>query len=382
VNFAFDEDQDLLRSTTRRYLDDKHPLRSLRGIIETDETVDRSAWQAGAALGWAAMLIPPTHDGGSVTDQPLVDLVVVGEELGRVLHPAPLLPVNVVADALARSGTETARRRYLGALARGQLLAAWCFTADGSAELTSVAVDAVPEGDGYRLDGVARYVEAGSVADLLLVSATVAGDLVQVLVPRESPGISVRQMVGIDLTRRYAEVTFENTPAESSLVLAGPGSEAGALTERALAIAAVLQGSQSVGSAGQLLDATVTYTKDRVQFGRPIGSFQAIKHRLADLHIAVEAMRAAVHYAALAVDGELADSAEAVSVVGSYAKDAFAFLAGECLQIHGGIGFTWEHDVHLFLRRAKTDQVLYGEPSWHRERLCRLLEQTALAEAI
>jgi alkylation response protein AidB-like acyl-CoA dehydrogenase len=176
-------------------------------------------------------------------------------------------------------------------------------------------------------------------------------------------------MTTLDLTRRMSEVHFHAVAVPDAMVLGGPE-----VLDRAFSLATVLQCAEAVGACETLFENTLEYAKHRIQFGRAIGSFQAIKHRFADLAIEVEAMRAATHYAALAVSDELADAAEAVATAGAYVPDAFAHLCGEALQIHGGIGFTWEHDVHLYLRRAKADQVLYGDAAWHRERLCQLLE--------
>jgi alkylation response protein AidB-like acyl-CoA dehydrogenase len=372
VDFAFDDDQELLRETTRRFLDDRGGVGAVREVIESDEVVDRDAWRRGAELGWTAMLVPPEHGGGGVSDQPLVDLVVLAEELGRVLHPGPFVPTNVVADAIARCGTREQQARWLPGIAEGAVLGAWCATGDGSVDPGAVAVTADDAGEGWRLDGVARFVHAATVADVLLVAARAGGDLVHVLVPLPTDGVTVRAIRGFDLTRRFAEVRFDaaTVPAGSALV----GDE---VLERAAALATVLQAAEAVGAVDALVAETVQYAKDRVQFGRAIGSFQAIKHRLADLHVVVEAMRAAAEYAALALADGLEDADEAVHAAGAYVDSSFSHVCGEALQLHGGIGFTWEHDVHLFLRRAKSAQVLYGDPAWHRERMCRIVERRA-----
>ncbi|MGH9025902.1 MAG: acyl-CoA dehydrogenase family protein, partial [Acidimicrobiia bacterium] len=167
MDFAFGEDQELLRSSTRAFLDKRHPLGRLRPVLETPEKVDRDVWQAGADLGWTAMLVPPDCDGGSVTEQPLVDLVVLAEELGRVLYPGPFVPTNVVADAIARDGTDDQRKELLGPIARGECLAAWCLAEDGSPDPAAVAVRVTRDGDGYRLDGRAGYVHGAVDAELL-----------------------------------------------------------------------------------------------------------------------------------------------------------------------------------------------------------------------
>ena len=376
MQLGFDEDQDLLRDSTRRFLEEHHPLAALRPVLEAEEVVDLDVWREGAGLGWTAMLVQPEHGGGSVTDQPLVDAVVLAEELGRVLHPGPFVPTNVVADAVATFGTEAQRATVLPGLASGGLLAAWCTTGDGSADPACVEVSAEADGDRLRLRGVACYVHGATVADAMLVAATTDVGLVHVLVlaPAAGDGMTVRPLAGLDLTRRLAEVRFDDVAVPLSAVVGAPGEPALALWERAFAVATVLQAAEQVGAADHVLQATVQYAKDRVQFGRAIGSFQAVKHRLANLHIEVEAMRAATHYAALALADSFPDAAEAIAVAGSFVPDAQAHLCGEAVQLHGGIGFTWEHDLHLFLRRAKVDQVLYGDPAWHRERLCRLVE--------
>jgi alkylation response protein AidB-like acyl-CoA dehydrogenase len=370
MDFGFNDDQDLLRESTRRFLTEHQPLVRVRERLEEPDTFEADLWRQGAALGWTAMLVPPELDGGSVTAQPLVDLVVLAEELGRVLNPGPLVPCNVVADAIARFGTDAQRSAHLRPLARGEATAAWCLSADGSPDPGAVGVLAVAR-DGWQLDGVARYVHgAGHASFLLVVARDGAGALRTFLVPGAAAGLSVRTLRGLDLTRRFAEVRFEGVhlPASDEV------GSAGAVVERALAVAIVVQAAESVGAADRLLAVTVDYAKKRVQFGRSIGSFQAIKHRLANLAMELEAMRAAAHYAALALGDGLEDAQAAVATVGGYVDDTFAHLCGEAVQLHGGIGFTWEHDAHLFVRRAKVNQALYGDGAWHRERLLRLTE--------
>jgi alkylation response protein AidB-like acyl-CoA dehydrogenase len=278
-----------------------------------------------------------------------------------------------VADAIARWGSDEQRTELLPSIARGTSVAAWCLTGDGSTELESVEVRARCDGDEYRLDGVAGYVHGASVADVMLVTARADDQLVHLLVRPPADGITTRTLGGLDLTRRMAKVSFDGCVVPGSAVL-GSAESGVEIMERALAVAAVIQAAEAVGAADHLVASTVQYSRDRVQFGRPIGSFQAIKHRLADLVITLEGMRAAAHYAALALGDGFDDAAEAVAVAGSYVGDAYTSVCGEAVQLHGGIGFTWEHDVHLFARRATVDRVLYGDPAWHRERLCRILD--------
>jgi alkylation response protein AidB-like acyl-CoA dehydrogenase len=331
--------------------------------------LDRDVWREGAALGWTSPLMPESDGGGSVTDQPLVDLVVVAEEMGRALYPGPYLATNLVAVAIVESGSEAHRKRFLPALASGEAIASACFTEDGGCDAASVAVRSTSEGGDVRLDGLARFVPDAAVADLLLVTAREGSGLTQFLVPLPRAGVAVRVLRGLDLTRRLCEVRFEGAHISGDLRL---GGDAGKAVERQLAIGAVLLSAESVGLADRLLEMTVDYAKTRVQFGRPIGSFQAIQHKLANMLLWLEGSRAVAHYGALAVQEGFADALEAVSTAKSHVGDAVAALCGEALQIHGGIGFTWEHDLHLYLRRAKSNQVLFGDPAWHRERLCAL----------
>ena len=371
MDFGFGEDQELLRSTTRRFLTEHQSLADVRRSLEEPELFDGGIWRQAADLGWTAMLIPAEYEGGSVTDQPLVDLIVLAEELGRELNPGPFLPSNVVADAITRSGTDVQRKEHLPRLARGESTCAWCLSGDGSPEPSAVEVRATRVGEGWQLDGVARYVHAAGDATLLLVTAKGTEDgVVNLLLPRPTAGLSERVLSGLDLTRRFAEVRFDGVSVPATAELAGGLS----VVERCLSLATVLQAAESVGAADLVFASTVDYAKKRVQFGRTIGSFQAIKHRLADLLMDLEGMRAAAHYAALALGDDLPDAAEAVATAGAYVDDTFAHLCGEALQLHGGIGFTWEHDIHLFVRRAKVNQVLYGDGAWHRERLVRLVE--------
>jgi alkylation response protein AidB-like acyl-CoA dehydrogenase len=374
VDFGFSEDQELLRATTRRFLAEHQPLAQVRRSVEQPDVFDPDLWRRGAALGWTAMLVPPECEGGSVTEQPLVDLVVLGEELGRTLNPGPFVPCNVVAAAIARFGADAQAKEHLPGLANGTATAAWCLSGDGSPAPGAVEVRAERDGDRWRLDGVARYVQAAENASLLLVVGNdPAGEVRNLLVPRPTAGLSERSLSGLDVTRRFAEVRFNGVTVPAANLLSG-GQDA---VDLCLSLATVLQSAESVGAAELLFDETVDYAKKRVQFGRTIGSFQAIKHRFADLLMELEAMRSAAYYAALAFGDGLDDAAAAVATAGAYVDDTFAHICGEALQLHGGIGFTWEHDVHLFTRRAKVNQVLYGDGAWHRERLVRLTEMAA-----
>jgi alkylation response protein AidB-like acyl-CoA dehydrogenase len=371
MNFAFGEEQELLRRSTRRFLDDNQSLAERRANLEEPEIFDPLRWREAAALGWTSMLVSPHYGGGSVTDQPLVDLVVLGEELGRVLHPGPFVPTNVVADAIAAWGTEAQREAWLVRITEGEAPAAWCMSLDGSVDAGECGVNVQHRGEYYVLNGRARFVHGATVAAVLLVLADSPEGPVYLLVPSSAGGVGVRAQRSLDLTRRFGAVSFDAVTVASSAAI---GADVTAVHQRAINLATVLQAAEAVGAADHVFHATVEYLKVRRQFGRTIASFQAIKHRLADFLSSLEGMRAAAHYAALALNDGFIDADAAVSTAGSYVGDTYAALCGESLQLHGGIGFTWEHDIHLFIRRAIACRGLYGDPSWHRERLCALAE--------
>lgn len=372
MDFGFSEEQDMLREATRRLLETELPVSRVRELADDADGFDRAVWRKGADLGWYAMLVPEEHGG---TGGSIVDLVVVAEEMGRVVSPGPFLPVNVVALALAEAGSAEQRATVLPALASGETTAAWCVSEDdGLWDPAGVSLSAKGDADGFTLDGTKLYVQDAHVADHLLVTARLDGALAQLLVGRDTPGTSVRPLQAMDITRRLCEVTFEGAHVPAAALVGVPGAPTEAALERQLQAALVLTCAESVGGSERMLEMTVQYAKDRVQFGRPIGSFQAIKHKCANMLVWLEASKAATYYAALAFQDRLDDAPEAASIAKSYVGDAFTAVTGEGLQIHGGIGFTWEHDVHLYLRRAKSNEVLYGTPSWHRERLCTFLE--------
>ena len=378
MNFDFDEDQELLRATLRRFLEERQPLDSLRASLEEPALFDRELWRQGCELGFAAMLVPEEHEGGSISEQPLVDLVVYAEELGRTLNPGPLLGCNVAADAIARSGAPSLRQRWLAPLVTGDATAGFGLSADGLADEASISIFGERSSAGLVLNGAVSFVHEASSAALFLLAALIDGEPRLVALPADSDGLVIERRIGIDLTRRYGSLQLEAVVLDDDALLA----EGAHAIDRALCVATVIKCGEATGAASALFERTVAYLGERVQFGRTIASYQAIKHRLADLAIAVEAMRAASYYAALALADGSDDAHDAVATAGSYVPEAFARLAGESLQLHGGIGFTWEHDVQLFLRRASSERQLHGDPRWHRARLLASVEDSVGQGAI
>jgi alkylation response protein AidB-like acyl-CoA dehydrogenase len=383
VNFAFSEEQEELKRSVRRFLDDKSPMAEVRRLMETSQGYDAAVWaQMGSQLGLQALAIPEDYGGAGFS---YVELVLVLEEMGRSLLCAPYLStVALGANALLTSGDEQAKLDLLPSIAAGEAVATLALTEDsGHWDLEAVTTQAAASGgSGWTLDGHKSYVTDGHVADLILVAARAPGGLSLFVVDGDAPGLTRNPLPTMDQTRKLARLELAGTPAR----LVGAEGQARAGLVRCLDLAAVALAAEQVGGAQRCLDMSVEYAKARVQFGRPIGSFQAIKHKCADLLLEVESARSAAYYAgwvaAVALGSPEAAGAEEASgdelpVVASLAKaycsDAYFHAAAESIQIHGGIGFSWEHDAHLYLKRAKSSQLLLGDPTYHRELLaCRI----------
>ena len=365
MEIGLSEDQQLFRETTRQALAQHSPLTRVRGLIEDPEGLDRAMWRRGADLGWYSMMVPEQYGGGSVSGAGLVDLAIVAEELGRMVHPGPFHPTNVVAFGLAEFGTPAQREEFLPKIAAGELIASWGF-AEPDAEWSAAAVSLTAKrvGKGYLLDGVKTCVQDALVADQLLVTARAPEGLTQFLVPRETPGVTVEPLETLDLARRLADVRFSGVAVSDELRVGEAGGAAAAV-ERQLQVALVLQCADSSGAADQGLAITVQYAKDRVAFGRPIGSYQGLKHRMADHRMRLEGSFAATSYAAVAVQEGKNDAAIAARIAKAHVGKWSSTILHDCIQIHGGIGMTWDHDIHLYFRRAISNEVLYGSPDEH-----------------
>jgi alkylation response protein AidB-like acyl-CoA dehydrogenase len=372
VDLELSDDQELFRETTARFIEARCPLPVVRGLADGPVAHDPMITREAGELGWFALFVPEEFGGGSVSGSPLQDAVIVAEERGRFVQPGPFVATNVVAEALAREGTREQQERYLPALASAELTASWAIS-DRRGAPEPGAVQASAYDDGYVLDGTAGLVSEGANAGLFLVTAadTGGGTVTQFVVPSDTSGLTVAPLGGLDLTRRFADVRFEGVEVSADAVLGAPGVGTGAV-ERQLDLAVTLNLAESIGAMRRLVEITVEYAKARTAFGRPIGSFQALKHLLADASLWVELSTAAAEAAAVALADGRPTAPEIVSIAKAYAGDAGANVGQTCLQAHGGIGFTWEHDLHFYLRRLQTDRVLYGDPVWHRERICRI----------
>ncbi len=328
---------------------------------------------AGAALGWTALLVPEEQGGGSVGGEGLLDLVLVAEEMGRLITPGPLLPVNVVADAVARAGTAAQRDDLLPGLVAGDTVATWAFDEGaGSWDAAGVELTATADGDGWILQGTKSYVQDAAVADWFLVTARTGDGLTQLIVPSATTGVTVLPLESLDFVRRFGEVAFDRARVPGSALL-GQAGGAAADVEHQLQVALVIQNAETVGATARVFEFTLEYARDRVAFGRPIGSYQALKHRLAEMKTALEGSFATATSSTKAVAAGAEDAAELVSVAKAYIGEHAVGIVQDCVQLHGGIGVTWEHDLHLYLRRVTQNAALYGSPRQHRERIAELL---------
>jgi alkylation response protein AidB-like acyl-CoA dehydrogenase len=363
------EDQVLFDETTARFLESSCPVTTVREWAEKEPAgFPLEWWRRGAELGWTSLLVPEEDGGGSVSGHGLLDLVLVAEEMGRRVSPGPLVPTNLVASALSRSGSAEQRRTVLPGIVSGEIIAAWCQAEPGVPWSSGPELRASATDDGLVLDGVKGPVEAGAEADWLLVTASVDGAPTHVMVEAHSAGITVAPAGSLDLVRRFASITFTGVRVPPSAVVGEIGGAAGEI-DRLIELAVVLQCSEMAGAVDRMLQVTLEYAFDRYSFGRPLASYQALKHRFADLKLWVEACLAAAQAAATAVDRESDRAGEMVSAAKSYIGDHAPAILQDCIQLQGGIGVTWDHDLHLYLRRVTQDAVLYGTPADHRDRI-------------
>jgi alkylation response protein AidB-like acyl-CoA dehydrogenase len=314
------------------------------------------------------LLVPEADGGGSVSGHGLLDLVLVAEEMGRRVSPGPLVPTNLVASALAHSGSDDQRRSILPGIMAGETIAAWCQAEPGVPWLQGPQLRASLTDDGLVLDGVKGPVEAGAEADWLLVTASVDGTPTHLLVEATAPGVMVEPAGSLDLVRRFASITFAGVRVAPTAVVGEIGGAAGEI-DRLVDLAVVLQCSEMAGAVDRMLQVTLEYAFDRYSFGRPLASYQALKHRFADLKLWVEACLATAQAAAVAMEKESDRAGELVSAAKSYIGDRGPDILQDCVQLQGGIGVTWDHDLHLYLRRVVQDRALFGTPRDHRERI-------------
>jgi alkylation response protein AidB-like acyl-CoA dehydrogenase len=357
----FTSEQEALRASARRFLEDRASSSTVRSLAESATGFDPDTWKQMADLGWTGIAIPEELGGAGLG---FFELSVLLEEMGRVLLPSPFLASMVLgAGAILNAASQEQKERLLPGIARGELRATLAFVEQsGRWDAGAITTTASHQGDGYLLSGSKWYVVDGDAAQVLVVSARIGADDVGLfIVQPDAPGVSRHAMRTLDMTRKLAKIDFDNVGAE---LLGDADAGKDALT-RTLLCAAVGLSAEMVGGAQRCLDMATDYAKTRIQFGRAIGSFQAIKHKCANMLTDVEMARSAAYYAAWAATEAADELPVAAAIAKAKCSDVFSGVAAENIQIHGGIGFTWEHDAHLYLRRAKSSEIYLGDSAYH-----------------
>jgi alkylation response protein AidB-like acyl-CoA dehydrogenase len=373
------DDQALFVNTTRRYLDDVAGPEVLRQLRHDDAGHRDDYWSRGCELGWTALLVDERDGGGCISGDPVVDLALLAGAFGRHAAPGPLMSTNVAASTLSRVGSDAQRVELLPRLIAGAEVVSWAYAEPRPHDaLGTIATTAARTGDHWTLRGRKVAVESGTSAGHLLVTALTDGATSQFLVPTDSPGVTISPMRSVDLTRRFARVELEDVAVDDAMVVGGIG-EGDDDVARQLHIAWVMQSAEMVGAMDRAMDITLEWVMDRYTFGRPIGSYQAIKHRLADMKGWLEASHGLADAAARAVGGGDRDADELCSAAKAYIGHHGPELCHECVQFHGGIGMTFEHDLHLYLRRVIVDATTYGTVTDHRLRLTDILATREVA---
>jgi alkylation response protein AidB-like acyl-CoA dehydrogenase len=370
MNFGFTEEQELLRKTARDFLAERSPMKRVRDVMEdSDRAFDAELWKALAELGWTGLALPEELGGAGLS---IVELCIVLEQLGRSLAPVPFVPTVAVASAIDALGDASQRRHWLPRIASGEVAATLALAEErGSEAPEDVALSAEGSGAGYALSGSKLFVPDAAAAHVVAAVARTDRGLGLFLVPRDAAGLRVEPMRSIDRLRPLSAVRFDAVRVPAEALVGGP--DAWPRLERVLDRIRVMLCAEMVGGAEKCLEDSVAYAKQRVQFGKPIGVNQAIKHKCADMLFEVESARSITYYAAWADREGDADAPLLAAMAKAYVSDAYRHAAAENIQIHGGVGFTWEYDCHLYFKRAKSDECWLGDATHHRERVARML---------
>jgi alkylation response protein AidB-like acyl-CoA dehydrogenase len=377
MDIGFSEEQELLRETARKFLDGECTTKFVREMMASDAAVTDDFWQQLAANGWLGITYPEEEGGSGLG---LVDLVVLMEEIGRAVMPGPY-PATVLLGgaAIAAAGSPAQRREWLPRIAAGEVKASLAVTEPNARwDAAGITATARESRGGFALSGTKMFVPDAHLADVLVVAArsrdgsTMEDGVSLFLVPKDAAGLGIRRLPSVDETRKLCEVKLDNVAVPGSALL-GEVHQGWAPLQQVIDRAAVALSAEMCGAAQRVLDMTVDYAKLRVAFGKPIGTYQGVKHKCADMLVEIENAKSLTYYAAWAVDEGEADAPLAVSMAKAAASDAGRKVCAAGIQLHGGIGMTWEHDLQLYLKRAKADEVAFGDATWHRERIALLM---------
>ena len=377
MDIGFTEEQELLRETARRFLESECDTQFVRRRMAEPEAVTDEFWRKLAEQGWLGIIYPEEESGSGLG---LVYLVVLMEEMGHAVMPGPFLSTVLLGGAaIAEAGSPAQCREWLARIAAGNAKAALAWTEPNLRwDAAGIAMPAREAGGRYILSGTKLFVGDANLADVAIVAArsrdgsTMEDGISLFLVPKDTPGVTVTVMPTIDETRKLCEVRLDNVALPADALL-GEIHRGWAPLSRVIARATVALAAEMCGGAQRVLDMTVAYAKIRIAFGKPIGSYQGVKHQAADMLVALENAKSLTYYAAWAFDQGLDEAPLAVSMAKAAASDMARKVAGTGIQLHGGIGMTWEHDLQLYFKRAKASEVAFGDATWHRDRVARLM---------
>ncbi len=378
MNFGFSEEQDMLRDTARKFLEAECPTAFVRKMMEHETGHSAELWKRLADLGWLGLLIPQTLGGlgGS-----LLDATVIVEEMGKALLPGPFLATVLLGGVAVAAGGSAAQKKWLlPRIAEGSAILTLALVEDsGAHDAREIRFEAKRKGKEFVLRGEKLFVFDAAVADWVVVAARTAAaktdprrGITLFLVERNAPGLSLLPLTTVDMTRRQANLRFDRVTVPAKQVL-GSVNEGWRVLERALQVATAALCVETVGVAQRALELSIQYARERVQFGKPIGSFQAVKHKCVDMMVAIENARSLSYHAAWAVDERNREAAKSLAMAKAYASDMGKNVTGDAIQVHGGVGFTWEHDIHLYYRRALANEVTFGSAPLHREAVAQQL---------
>jgi alkylation response protein AidB-like acyl-CoA dehydrogenase len=377
MNFGFNEEQELLRSTARKFFDNECASVTVRKLMDGPEGMTPQLWKKIAEQGWTGLIFADEHGGMGLG---FVDLVVLMEEMGRAVVPGPFFSTVLLGGlAIREAGTDAQKKTWLPKISSGEARAtlAWM---EPSAELGArgITLQATAKGAGFTLSGTKLFVHDAHTADVIVVAGRTASGkspeegVSLFLVPRGTPGMNVTLLPTMDQTRKLCEVELKDVALGAEALMGQVGSGWAPLA-RVIDRATVALCAEMCGGAQKVLEMTVEYAKIRQAFGRPIGSYQGVKHKAADMLVDVENSKSITYYAAWAMDEGVPEGQLAVSMAKAYVSDAYRRVSGAGIQLHGGIGFTWEHDLHLYFKRAKGSEFTFGDATWHRERVAQLV---------
>jgi len=377
MDIGFTEEQELLRASARRFLENECPSAFVRQRMAEPEAMTEVFWQKLAEQGWFGILYPEEAGGSGLG---LVDIAVLMEEMGRAVMPGPFFSTVLLGGAaILEAGSQGQQQEWLPRIAAGAAKVSLAWTEPNARwDATGIMATGREMAAGFALSGIKLFVPDAHLSDALVVAvrtrdgSTMEDGVSLFLVPKDTPGLAVTLLPTIDETRKLCEVRLDNVALTLAALLGDKHGGWPALA-RVLDRATVALCAEMCGGAQRVLDMTTAYAKIRIAFGKPIGSYQGVKHRAADMLVDVENAKSLTYYAAWAIDEGLTEAPLAVSMAKAYASDAYRKVAGAGIQLHGGIGFTWEHDLQLYFKRAKASEVAFGDATWHRERVARML---------